>query len=208
MGVQVSCNSDGVSDTIRPYPGRQCKLPRSASCFHCVAELACENHCDESTERTSVGDASYTSISLLEGCHGGQHQTAAYQWRDLVPREILCCFVQQRENFLVLQANSQHLVRAPSWTGCHTRRETAKTIVKDRAVHVQWMFWLELCDCPWNLPHLCLWTLASQLSKGLCVLGGQSRTNKFMSCSGHLPSFDPTLGGLPSANPLFLLGEL
>ena len=103
-----------------------------------------------------------------------------------------------KESFLVLKANSQHLVRAPSWA--------AKTIVEDLAVPVQWMFRLELCDCTWNLPHVCLWTLASQLSEGLRVLGGQRRTSKFMSCSGHLPSFDPTLGGLPSANPLFLLG--
>ena len=65
--VQLSCNSDGVSDTVRSCPGRQGKLQRSASHFNCVAEVASENLCDESTERTSGGDASDTSTSSSGG---------------------------------------------------------------------------------------------------------------------------------------------
>ena len=37
-GVRLRCNSDSVSDTINPCPGRQCNLQWSASCFHCVVD--------------------------------------------------------------------------------------------------------------------------------------------------------------------------
>ena len=74
----------------------------------------CECLCHESTKNSvPVADASDTSVSLLEGCHGGQHQTAANNWWYLAPGKILCCFEQQRDCFLIIEANTKHLVRAP-----------------------------------------------------------------------------------------------
>ena len=48
----------------------------------------------------------------------------------------------------------------------------------------------------------------SQLGKGFRVLGGQWGTNIFVAFLRNMPSFDTALGGLPTANHIFLFGVL